>query len=127
MAINEQKLSRDLEIVRLSKENLTATEILLKMKLPRSTVRNIIKKHKKFNTVLRLPGSGRKKSLNKEDLNIILSEIDKDPFTSSEKIKNRIESEAQKKFQVEQYAIIFVLQLSGLECQEKDRTSLRKI
>lgn len=127
MAINEQKLCRDFEIIRLSKENLTATEISLKMRLPRSTVRNIIKKHKKFNTVLRLTGFGRKKSLNKEDLNIILSEIDKDPFTSSEKIKNRIESETEKRFQVKQYAIISVLRLSGLEFQEKDRTSLRKI
>lgn len=97
MAIDEQKIARDLEIIRLSKEEMSATEISLKLDIPRTTVCSIIQKYKKFNTVLRLPGSGRRKSLDKDDVRIILSEIDKNPFTSSEKVKVSIEAKTEKK------------------------------
>lgn len=57
---------------------------------------NIINKYKKHTTIFRLPGSGRKKCLDNRDVEIILSEIDKNPFTSSEKIMNTIHDQTQK-------------------------------
>lgn len=75
---------------------MTPTEISLKLKIPRTTVSNVIQKYRKFNTVLRLPGSGRRRSLEKEDVGLILTEIDKNPFTSSEKIKNVISQKSKK-------------------------------
>ena len=96
MVVNEQKVLLHFEIVTLSEENMSPTEISLKLNIPRTTVSNIIKKYHKFNTVLRVPGSGRRRSLDEEDLKLIISEIDKDPFTSSEKIANVIYEDKQK-------------------------------
>ena len=96
MVLNEEKFLLHLKIISLSEENLTPTEISLKLNIPRMTVSNIIKKYRKSNTVLRLPGSGRRKSLEEKDVRIIITEIEKDPFTSSEKIANVIAQKTQK-------------------------------
>jgi transposase len=96
MAMNEQKVLSHLKIISLSEENLTPTEISLKMNIPRKTVSNVIHKYRKYGTVLRLPGSGRRRSLDDKDVGLILTEIEKDPFTSSEKITNVISQKSQK-------------------------------
>ena len=96
MVVNEHKVLLYGKIVSLSEENLSATEISLKLSIPRTTVNNVIKKYRKFNTVLRLPGSGRRRSLDDSDLEIILEEINNNPFNSSEKIKNKIVAKTQK-------------------------------
>lgn len=84
------------DVVGLHKDKFTLREISLKLNIPRTTMINIINKYKKHNTILRLPGSGRKKCLDDQDVDIILSEIDKNPFTSSEEIINTIQDQTQK-------------------------------
>lgn len=90
MVLNEQKLLLYSRIINLFQDDFSAAEISVELNVPRTTVRNVIKKNLNHNTLLRLPGSGRKRSLDDDDVDDILSEIDKNPFTSSEKITNSI-------------------------------------
>lgn len=96
MTVDEKKIVRDSNVIRYRDENLTVLQISKKLDIPRTTVYNILKKYDKYGTVMRLKGSGRKKSLDNRDIAIILSEIDKNPFISSETIKNEIEKGTEK-------------------------------
>ena len=66
------------------------------MNISRKTVSNVIRKYREFGTVLRIPNSGRRRSLDDEDVCLILTKIEKDPFTSSEKITNVISKKSRK-------------------------------
>lgn len=57
MAVDEKKLIRDSNVIRLKGENLTVLQISTQLDIPRTTVYNILKKYDKHGTVMRLKGS----------------------------------------------------------------------
>ena len=73
MVVNEQKILLLLKIKSLSEENLTQTEISLKMNISRKTVSKVIRKYCEFVTVLRIPGSGSRRSLDNADVGLVVT------------------------------------------------------
>ena len=63
------------EIITLNNHNKTIKEISQITGVPKSTIQDIIKKFKNNKTLDRVRVSGRKKSLNKKEINFILNEI----------------------------------------------------
>ena len=57
----------------------------------------IVNKYKKKKTIQRLPNSGRNKVLDYDDLGILLSEVEKNPRTSAEKLSIVLENSKGKK------------------------------
>ncbi|KAF7700690.1 hypothetical protein CDIK_0877 [Cucumispora dikerogammari] len=91
MALDEEKFIKYAEVSRLSKDKLSQIKISEITGIPRTTVRRILKKYSKCYTLQRLPNSGRRNSLNKNEESIIVTEINKNPFISSDRIRLTIE------------------------------------
>ncbi|KAF7684881.1 hypothetical protein CDIK_4370 [Cucumispora dikerogammari] len=91
MALDEEKFIKYAEVLRLSKDKLSQIKISEITGIPRTTVRRIFKKYSKCSTLQRLPGFGRRNSLNKHKESIIVSKINKNSFISSDRIRLTIE------------------------------------
>jgi transposase len=68
---------------------MTLREIAEKVQRSKSTVGYIVKKFKKTGSVERKSGSGRKNSLNENEISYISNIVKEAPRTSAEKIKQK--------------------------------------
>ena len=82
----EEKLASRFEIVRLWREGFSQRQIAEKTSVPRSTVKNILQKYNKHNTILRVKGSGRRKSLSEDDRAVLVEIAKNCPRKSARKI-----------------------------------------
>ena len=95
-----RKLAVRLEVIRLSKEGHSEREISKKVKFLKSTVHYILKKYKKFHTITRIKGSGRKKLLVEEDLKILNNIVENSPMISAKKISIELSERIGKQVSV---------------------------
>lgn len=66
------------------------------LKLPKSTVFNIIKKYKETNSLANCPGRGRKPILTPREKRNVVRKIKKDPFKSAPKIAAEVKEDTGK-------------------------------
>jgi transposase len=92
----EEKLRTQFEIQRLSEQGLSQRQIAKQTSVPRSTVQDILKKLSKHNTVMRVKGSGRKKSLEDKDRTILFDNVRKNPMSSAKKLAVSLARETGK-------------------------------
>ena len=80
----------------LYKKGYTQRNISTTLSIPKSTVAYILKKYKNTNALCRLPGSGRRKSLNESDISLIIDEVIRNPKTSALKLLVLIREKSAK-------------------------------
>lgn len=96
MDSEEEELSRKFDILRYSKEGMTVRKISEITGIPKSTVQYVIKKKADRGTVMRVAGSGRKKSLEEEEI-MILKEISlSTPTKSAKSLVQDVKEQMQK-------------------------------
>lgn len=84
------------EILRLFGEKVGLREIARKLNIQPATVHYIVQKNKKYNTVDRIAGSGRKMSLDAEDRKLLRNIVEDAPKTSTSKLACRLLEEKGK-------------------------------
>jgi transposase len=92
----EQYLAKKFEIIKLHQEGFSGPKIAAQVKIPKTTVNNIIAKYKKHKTVMRLNGSGRKRKLDQSDIVHLKAYIKENPMTSSKKLSLEIKEKSGK-------------------------------
>jgi transposase len=97
MKIGEEKLKLRFEIVRLFEDGYSQREIAERTSVPRSTVQYILRNYSKYDTVMRIKGSGRRKSLNDEDKTVLRGAVKENPMNSSRKLAVFLAGETGKK------------------------------
>ena len=85
------------QIIELYSKGNSLRKISEEIGIPKSTIGDIVNKYKKKKTIQRLPNSGRNKVLDYDDLGILLSEVEKNPRTSAEKLSILLENSKGKK------------------------------
>lgn len=83
-------------IVTLYKAGFNQREISKKINIPRSTVGDILRKFDRHGVMCRLPGSGRRESLNSDEVASILAIVYENPKTSALKIQSLIQMKHKK-------------------------------
>ena len=83
MIPEERKLAKEIDVIRLYNDGVTERKIVQDTQIPKSTVHNIIDKYNKYDTVMRLSGSGRHKALNDQDIKFLVKYAEDDPKKSS--------------------------------------------
>jgi transposase len=92
----EQKLRKKFEIIRLFEEGFSQSEIAEKTSTSKSTVQYTLAKFHKNNTMLRIKGSGRKRSLNNDDRKFLIDKLKENPMVSAQKLSNKLVEEREK-------------------------------
>jgi transposase len=85
------------DVVRLFEEGYSQRTISEKTSIPRSTVQYILKNYSKYNIVMRIKGSGRKKLLDDKDKTVLSKTVQKNPMSSSKKLSVMLTMETEKK------------------------------
>jgi transposase len=86
MKRGEEKLKAKFEVIRLFEDGCSKKAISERTSIPRSTVQYILRNYSKHDTVMRIKGSGRKKSLDDEDRTVLRGAVEENPMTSSRKL-----------------------------------------
>lgn len=90
MQVDEEKIGSSAVIIAYFEDGLTKAEISRKTKVPRTTVIRIIKKHLAKGNTRRKVGSGRRNSLDEDDLDFLRTEIEKNPKVSGPKLATMV-------------------------------------
>jgi transposase len=77
-------------------EGFSQRKISEKTSIPRSTVQRILRNYLTHNTLMRLKGSGRKKSLNEEDREILKKKVNENGMISAKKLAIEIAKKTKK-------------------------------
>ncbi|KAF7699462.1 hypothetical protein CDIK_1280 [Cucumispora dikerogammari] len=91
MALDKEKFIKYAEVLRLSKDKLSQIKISEITRIPKTTVRRFLKKIFEMFYTAAFASSEKRNSLNKNEKSIIVTEINKTPFISSDKIRLTIE------------------------------------
>jgi transposase len=113
------------EIIDKYIQGTSIRQISNEMSIKRTTVWNNIQKYKKQGNVERIPNSGRKKILNKEDIKIIENEIEMSPKVSLNFIAKKL-AEKTGKFPVKQTIKNYINKLgyeSHIACKKPSLTA----
>jgi transposase len=96
MNSEEEKLRLRFEIIRLFEEGLSQRKISETISVPKTTIQNTIAKYCQHSTVMRLYGSGRQKSLSKEDKKVLRENIAENPKISAKKLSDILAEKTNK-------------------------------
>ena len=91
------EMNTRVEIIALFKSKKTLKYISKETGVPKSTVHDIIKRYRKNNSFNRVGISGRKKILNDKDVTYLINDIKKNPKSSSNEIRKKLEDRRGKK------------------------------
>ena len=77
-------------VMQLASKGISIRTISKDLNIPKSTVQNVISKHKKFGTTKRLPGSGRSPLINTDIKDAINNIREKEPTISASKRSQKL-------------------------------------